>query len=60
MPVVMLSSSSSDADIRKSYSKYANCYITKPVGVDNFTDVVRDIKNFWLNTVKLPDSETGA
>jgi CheY-like chemotaxis protein len=55
LPVVMLSSSSSDSDIKKSYNKYANCYITKPLGVDNFTEVIHDINNFWLNLVRLPD-----
>jgi CheY-like chemotaxis protein len=54
-PVVMLSSSSSDTDIQASYKKHANCYITKPVGLDNFTDVIHDIRDFWLNLVKLPD-----
>lgn len=54
-PVVMLSSSESDTDIETSYNHYANCYITKPIGVENFTDVIQDIKNFWLNLVKLPD-----
>lgn len=54
-PVVMLSSSSSDMDIKASYKAYANCYITKPMGVDSFSEVVEDIKNLWLNTVQLPD-----
>lgn len=55
MPVVMLSSSSSDSDISASYNNFANCYITKPMGVDNFTEVIQDIKNFWFNLVELPD-----
>jgi CheY-like chemotaxis protein len=55
MPVVMLSSSSSVSDISTSYNNFANCYITKPIGVDNFTEVIQDIKNFWFNLVELPD-----
>ena len=55
MPVVMLSSSSSDSDISASYNNFANCYITKPMGVDNFTEVIQDIKKFWFNLVELPD-----
>lgn len=57
LPVIMLSSSSSDTDINASYSHYANCYVTKPIGVDEFTDVISDIKKFWLNLVQLPDKE---
>ena len=57
-PVVMLSSSSSDEDINASYHHYANCYITKPIGLENFTDVIREIKDFWLNFVELPDGRS--
>lgn len=55
MPVVMLSSSSSESDISASYNNFANCYITKPIGVDNFNDVIHDIKNFWFKVARLPD-----
>jgi len=57
-PVVMLSSSSSDEDIKASYHHYANCYVTKPVGLDNFMEVIREIKDFWLNFVELPDGRS--
>ena len=54
IPVVILSTSSSDEDIVKTYEGYANCYISKPADFGNFIDVVKSIENFWLNTVNLP------
>src|ERR1700732_4460305 len=57
IPVVVLTTSASDADILRSYRLHANCYITKPVGLDGFLEVVESIDNFWLTVVKLP-SET--
>jgi chemotaxis family two-component system response regulator Rcp1 len=54
IPVVILTTSASDADILRSYRLHANCYITKPVGLDGFLEVVRSIDNFWLTVVKLP------
>ena len=54
IPVVILTTSSSEADILKSYRLHANCYITKPVGLEGFLTVVKSIDNFWLSVVKLP------
>ena len=54
IPVVILTTSASDADILRSYRLHANCYITKPVGLDGFLEVVRSIDSFWLSVVKLP------
>ncbi|HXM98399.1 MAG TPA: response regulator [Candidatus Dormibacteraeota bacterium] len=54
IPVVILTTSSSEEDILKSYLLHANCYITKPVNLDGFLKVVRSIDNFWLSVVKLP------
>src|SRR3984885_13189381 len=54
IPVVILTTSASDADILRSYRLHANCYITKPVGLDGFLKVVQSIDNFWLSVVKLP------
>ena len=54
IPVVILTTSSSEADILRSYLLHANCYITKPVGLDGFLKVVKSIDNFWLSVVKLP------
>jgi two-component system, chemotaxis family, response regulator Rcp1 len=54
IPVVILTTSASEADILKSYLLHANCYITKPVNLDGFLRVVKSIDNFWLTVVKLP------
>ena len=54
IPVVVLTSSTAEADILKSYESHANCFITKPVDLDNFIKVIKSIKNFWFTIVKLP------
>jgi two-component system, chemotaxis family, response regulator Rcp1 len=54
IPVVILTTSASDADILRSYKLHANCYITKPVDLDGFLTVVKSIDSFWLSVVKLP------
>ena len=54
IPVVILTTSDSEADILKSYLLHANCYITKPVNLDGFLRVVKSIDNFWLSVVRLP------
>jgi chemotaxis family two-component system response regulator Rcp1 len=57
IPVIVLTTSEADADILLSYSLHANCFITKPVDLDKFTDVVRSIEGFWFTVVNLPPSE---
>ena len=54
IPAVMLTTSSAEKDILASYNNHANCYITKPVDLDRFMDVVRTIEDFWISIVKLP------
>jgi two-component system, chemotaxis family, response regulator Rcp1 len=54
IPVVVLSVSTDEEDIRKSYDLYANCYITKPINLEQFITVVKSIEDFWLTIVKLP------
>ena len=54
IPVIMLTTSSAEKDILASYDNYANCYITKPVDLNRFMDVVRTIEDFWISIVKLP------
>jgi two-component system response regulator len=54
IPVVILTSSKAEEDIVKSYNLYANCYVTKPVDLEQFVQVVKSIENFWLTIVKLP------
>jgi two-component system, chemotaxis family, response regulator Rcp1 len=58
IPVVILTTSSSEADILRSYMLHANCYITKPVGLEGFLEVVQSIDSFWLSVVKLPRAPT--
>lgn len=54
IPVVVLTTSEAQDDILRSYELHANCYVTKPVGLDEFLSVVRQVDNFWLEVVKLP------
>jgi two-component system, chemotaxis family, response regulator Rcp1 len=54
IPVVVLTTSDAEDDILHSYELHANCYITKPVGLDEFLAVIHQIDNFWLEVVKLP------
>ena len=54
IPVVVLTTSKAEEDILKSYSLHANCYVTKPMGLEQFLDVVRSIEDFWFTIVKLP------
>lgn len=54
IPVVILTTSKSEEDIVKSYDLHANCYITKPVDLDQFINVVKTVEDFWLTVVKLP------
>jgi two-component system, chemotaxis family, response regulator Rcp1 len=54
IPVIVLTSSTEEKDIYRSYNLNANCYITKRVDLDNFIKVIRSIENFWLTIVKLP------
>jgi two-component system, chemotaxis family, response regulator Rcp1 len=58
IPVVILTTSSADEDVMRSYQFHANCYISKPVDLDGFLKVVRSIDNFWLSIVKLPHEPT--
>ncbi|MBN2852214.1 MAG: response regulator [Clostridia bacterium] len=58
IPVVILTTSSAEADILKSYSLHANCYITKPLDFHQFMKVVKSIENFWMSiVVVLPPKE---
>lgn len=54
IPVVVLTSSEAETDIARSYDRYANAYITKPVDLDQFISVVRSVEDFWLEVVRLP------
>jgi two-component system, chemotaxis family, response regulator Rcp1 len=54
IPVVILTTSRDEADILRAYQLHANCYITKPVRLQEFLDVVKAIDSFWLEIVALP------
>ncbi len=54
IPVVVLTTSDAEQDIVKVYKLHANCFITKPVDLDNFISVVRSIEDFWFKVVQLP------
>jgi CheY-like chemotaxis protein len=55
VPVVVLTTSRNEADVLRSYDLHANAYVTKPIDLDQFIDVVRRIEDFWLTLVKLPE-----
>ena len=55
IPVVILTTSAHEQDILDSYSLHANAYVTKPVGLDQFVDIVRQIEEFWLSIVRFPE-----
>lgn len=60
IPVVILTTSAAEEDILRTYNLHANCYITKPVDMDQFVKIVRVIEDFWFTIVKLPSDGRGA
>jgi two-component system, chemotaxis family, response regulator Rcp1 len=54
IPVVVLTTSKAEEDILRTYDLHANCYITKPVDLEQFIDVIKSIDDFWLTVVRLP------
>jgi two-component system, chemotaxis family, response regulator Rcp1 len=54
IPVVILTASEAEQDILRSYNLHANCYITKPVDLERFIEVVKSVESFWLTVVMLP------
>ena len=59
IPVIILTISSAEEDIIESYNFSANCFITKPLDLDKFTDVIKTIEDFWLGVASLPPENTG-
>ena len=57
IPVVVLTTSSAEEDILRSYNLHANCYVVKPVEFDNFVKAVQSIREFWFSIVTLPPPE---
>ena len=60
IPVIVFTTSQAEQDVLHSYELHANCYISKPVGLENFIRVIQSIENFWLKTVRLPGMERRA
>lgn len=56
IPVIVLTTSAAESDILHSYDLQANCFITKPLDLDEFFEVVRAIEDFWLTTARLPST----
>jgi CheY-like chemotaxis protein len=54
IPVIMLTTSSSERDILLSYNNHVNCYITKPIDVSDFMKAITKIEDFWINIVSIP------
>ena len=57
IPVVILTTSHSEQDVLQAYDHYANCYIVKPVGFENFVEAMKTIRQFWFSVVTLPPEE---
>jgi two-component system, chemotaxis family, response regulator Rcp1 len=57
IPVVIMTISQADEDILKSYNLHANCYVSKPIDLNQFIKVVKSIENFWFTVVKLPPKD---
>lgn len=55
LPVLMLTTSSAEKDIMTSYQNHANCFISKPIEIDQFMDLITKVEEFWLNTVAIPN-----
>jgi len=59
IPVAVLTTSDAEADVLDSYELGANCFLTKPVDLDQFLKVVRAVEEFWLGMVRLPSKDGG-
>lgn len=57
IPIIMLTTSSSESDIMKSYKYHANAFITKPIDVSDFLQAILSLEDFWLNIVHLPTNK---
>ncbi|WP_179413998.1 response regulator [Mucilaginibacter sp. E4BP6] len=54
IPVIMLTTSSAEKDILQSYKNHVNCYITKPIDINEFVQAIIKIEDFWINIVSIP------
>lgn len=58
IPIVILTTSQAEEDVMKTYDLHANCYVTKPVDLDQFVKIVKSLNNFWFEMVTLPEGDT--
>lgn len=56
IPVIVLTMSEADQDIARAYKLHANCYLTKPIQMDDFLKMIRSVEDFWLSVVRLPNN----
>jgi len=54
IPVVIMTASTAEKDVLAAYDHHANCFVTKPLDMDKFMEVIRSIEDFWLTIVRLP------
>jgi CheY-like chemotaxis protein len=54
IPVIMLTTSSSEKDVLRSYKNHVNCYVTKPIDLSDFMKAISKIEDFWINIVSIP------
>jgi CheY-like chemotaxis protein len=54
IPVIIMTTSDDERDVLQAYELYANCYITKPVDLPRFIEIIKSIESFWFSTVRLP------
>jgi chemotaxis family two-component system response regulator Rcp1 len=54
IPIIVLTTSEAEQDVRRAYKLHANCYLTKPLEMDTFMQKVRSVEDFWLSVVRLP------
>lgn len=57
IPVIVLTTSDAEQDVRTCYELHANCYVTKQIDLDDFMSVMQNFENFWLNDVRLPSND---
>lgn len=56
IPVIVWTTSRAEKDIRQAYELHANCYVTKPAGLDDFLSTIRSVLNFWFGIARLPSA----
>ncbi len=57
IPIVVLTTSQAEEDVMETYDLHANCYVTKPVDLDQFVNIVKSLNNFWFEMVTLPKGD---